>query len=160
MKPHDCIPHREYVSSEFLQDFKINVYSKSKSGTWQLGMWHKCVSAGCYKSSVCVRNMRYSGLQHRADSAGFISGRSMMTEGWKTHLEAGHGQLRQTVNVWTQDFVFPNFQGLSAPEINNREGNAVIARKGRRQEGIFTSTFNQGYECAKKKRKNKGNSVL
>lgn len=45
----------------------------------------------------------------------FASGRSVMREGWKTHLKIGHSQLRQTIHIRTQDFVFPNFQGLSAP---------------------------------------------
>lgn len=37
------------------------------------------------------------------------------TDGRKTHLKARNSQLRQTVHVRTQDFMFPNLQGLPAP---------------------------------------------
>lgn len=59
-----------------------------------------------------------------------------MTEGWETHLKAGHSQLRQTVHIRTQDFVFPNFQWLSAPYKTEKEKEKWwVKRQRRKREG-------------------------
>ena len=94
------------------EDLKLNGYSGFKSVTSHRGMWVKGISSGCCKSCLCASEGRRSVIQGGLSLA---SGLSAMTEGWKTHLEVGHSQLRQTVHIRTQDFVFSNFQWLSVP---------------------------------------------
>lgn len=73
--------------------------------------------------------MKHIGQWYKVDS-----------EEWKTHLKAGHSQLRQTIHVWTQDFMFANFQGLSAPS-KTEESIWLIQREEKKREDYYLFPF-------------------
>lgn len=114
---HPHIRSMRHASFSTWEDLNLQAYCYVNQ--W-LDSWEFDISAACHKSCLCSCEKR--GLWSATpDGFSFAYGRSVMTEGRRTHLKVGHSQLRQTIHVWTQDFVFPNFQGLSAPSKRERE---------------------------------------
>lgn len=76
------------------------------------------------------------------------SGQCVKTEAWKTHLKACYSQLRQTIHIWTQYFMFPNFQGLSAPAKSHTMSKTIVSQKWNELEWILRKPQgNSDYVC-------------